>query len=210
MAGHDSIRSSLGLRGSLWRLLAALMLTGPAVLGIPGCGFHLRGPGEPLHFSRLRIEGNLNAPMTAALKRKLEHYPGLTLTDKADDADVRLQISSEQRERVILSLTTAGRVREVTLRQRVKYQMVNAQGDLLAKPDTLISERVLSTNDTDTLAKESEEKQIYQQLQDDAIRLLTLRLQALRLPQAAGVIPTDVTVVPVDAPGVATAPAGPR
>ena len=196
MAGQHSMQGSTALNSHWRRRLATLLL-----VCLTGCGFHLRGPGEPLSFSRLYLDGNVNAPLTATLQRKLRHYPGLTLVDRADAADVRLQILGEQRERVILSLTTAGRVREVTLRQRLRFQVLNVQGDALLNPDTLLSERVLSTNDTDTLAKESEENQIYQQLEDDAIRLLLLRLQALRMPQASA----TGTPVPPDAAATGSA-----
>ena len=160
--------------------LAAVLVA--AVAG--GCGFQLRH-AQPLHFQRLYLEANAAQPFTRALRRALEGLPDLKLLDAPKDAEIRVQILDEHRERVILSLTTAGRVRELTLRQRVRFQAFNQAGDTLLPPTDLAVERVLSFNDSATLAKDAEEAQIYEDMQADSVRLLMLRLATLK-PQ-----PTD-------------------
>ncbi len=166
------------------RLLGVGLLAGLLAALLGGCGFHLRNQGEAMHFSRLHLEGTTTGSFPQGLQKALRRYPGLTLTDQAASAEVRLQILNERRERVILSLTTAGRVREVTLRERVQFQALTPEGEILLAPAELISERVLSVNDPDTLAKDSEATVIYQQLEADSIHLLLLRLAALQLPRS--------------------------
>jgi LPS-assembly lipoprotein len=161
---------------AILRRVATLLLL---ALLAGGCGFHLRG-AQPLRFHRLYLEASSALPFSNALRTTLANNPALELLSAPKGAEVRLQILDERRERAILSLTTAGRVRELTLRQRVRFQALDAAGDTLLPPTDLVVERVLSFNDPDTLAKENEETQIYQELQTDTVRLLMLRLAALK------------------------------
>jgi LPS-assembly lipoprotein len=153
-----------------WLLAAAMLLA--------ACGFHLR-EAKPLHFKSLYLQANDNDPFAIALIDNLSGNPGLTLTTRRDDAEVTLQILLAQRERQILSLSTAGKVRELTLRERVRFQVLDAKGELLTGPTDLVVDRVLSYNDPNALSKTTEESQIYIELQADTIRLLLLRLATI-------------------------------
>ena len=152
-------------------LLAVTVLLG-------ACGFHLR-EARPLHFKSLYLQANENDPFAIALLDSLSGNPSLTLTARRDDAEVTLQILLAQRERQILSLSTAGKVRELTLRERVRFQVLDAKGDILKGPSDLVVDRVLSYNDPNALSKTTEENQIYIELQADTIRLLLLRLATI-------------------------------
>ena len=157
------------------RRLAALLL---AACLLAACGFHLR-EARPLHFHSLWLVGNENDPFVAAVRDTLEANPQLTLTTRKDAAEVQLQILANPRESASLSLTTAGQVREITLRQRLRFQVLDRNGDTLLPATDLVVERPLSFNVPNTLSKVNEENQIYVELQADTIRLLMLRLAAL-------------------------------
>jgi len=145
---------------------------------LAACGFHLR-EARPLHFHSLWLIGNPNDPFVVALRDTLEGTPQLTLPPAKDAAEVQLQILATPRESAILSLTTAGQVREITLRQRLRFQVLDHNGDTLMPATDLVVERPLSFNVPNTLSKVNEENQIYAELQADTIRLLMLRLAAL-------------------------------
>src|SRR5450756_382470 len=71
-----------------------------------GCGFHLRGQAL-LPFDSVYITG---APVfVSQLSRALHAGSPVRVTNNSKDAQVTLQILSELRERVILSLSAAGR-----------------------------------------------------------------------------------------------------
>ncbi len=159
--------------------------TGPWLLGcllaaslLSACGFHLR-EARPLHFHTLWLVGNDTDPFVIALRDTLEGTAQLTLPKTRDAAEVQLQILSTPRERAILSLSTNGQVRELTLRQRLRFQVLDHNGDTLLPASDLVVERPLSYNVPNTLSKVNEENQIYTELQADTIRLLMLRLSAL-------------------------------
>jgi LPS-assembly lipoprotein len=167
------------------RLPFRLTLLSLAALALAACGFHLR-VAQPLNFHTLWLSAAENEPFAVALRETLVNTAQLTMTQRSSDAEVQLQILAAGRERAILSLTTAGRVREVTLRQRVRFQVLNGAGETLLEPADLVVDRVLSFNDPSTLSKVSEEAQIYEELQADTVRLLMLRLSALKLPVKDG------------------------
>lgn len=168
---------SAGSDRRLWRR-AAPLAAGLAALLLAACGFHLR-EAQPLHFHSLWLVGNENDAFVAALRNTLEGTRQLELPARKDDADVQLQILSTPQERAILSLTTAGQVRELTLRQRLRFQVLDRDGNTLLPATDLAVERPLSYNVPNTLSKVSEEAQIFTELRTDTIRLLMLRLAAL-------------------------------
>lgn len=162
------------MRSSKW-LPVSLVLS----ITLAACGFHLR-QAQPLNFHSLYLDAAPTQPFTRALERALGNQHDLVLTHTAKEAEVKLKILADQREQSILSLTTAGRVRELTLRQRVRFQLQSTDAEEPAPPADLVVERVLSFNDSDTLAKDNEEALIYQEMQKDCVRLLMLRLAAFK------------------------------
>lgn len=184
-------------------LVVAALLAGL----LTACGFHLRGAPEGFHFHSLYLEANATASFTRDLKRTLaRQQPDVALAERSADAEVRVRILNERRERVILSLTTAGRVREVTLRHRFTYQALDAAGEPLTLPVDIQSEQVLSVNDPDTLAKGNEEQRVYRELEQDSIRVVMLRLAALR-PGMTKPAPAAAAAAAVPAAEKAPAPA---
>lgn len=155
--------------------LTALLL---AAWLVAGCGFHLR-EARPLHFHSLYLIASETDPYVIALRDTLSANDQLTLTPRKDDAEVQLQILGTPSERAIQSLTTSGQVRELMLRQRVRFQVLDARGGTLLAATDLLVERPLSYNVPNTLSKQSEEAQIFNELRADSIRLLMLRLGAL-------------------------------
>ena len=98
------------------RLTTALSLC--ALLG--ACGFHLRSSAT-LPFESMFISGSPS--FATLLGRAVRAGSSTRVTDNPKDAQVILQIVSEQNERVILSLSGSGRVRELQLRYRVSYRL---------------------------------------------------------------------------------------
>src|SRR5271157_2235509 len=95
---------------------------------VAACGFHLRGEAT-LPFETLNIAmPNDNLLMGAELKRAITSGSKTRIVDKAADAQAILQVVGEQREKVILSLSSAGRVSEYTLRYRFIFKVHDGKG----------------------------------------------------------------------------------
>ena len=95
------------------------------------------------------------------------------------DADATLQIVNELREKEILSLSGGGRVRELQLRYRIQYQVLDRNKIIIAPLSEIVLRRDYSFNDQDQLSKESEEALLYRDMQADAVQQLLRRLQAV-------------------------------
>lgn len=156
------------------RLLMALGASG--MLG--ACGFQLRGSAN-LPFSALHVVGAGNTPLGQELRRTLR-ASNVRLEDTPAQAEATLQILSEIRDRLILSLGGQGRVREYTLRYRLAYQLTGKAG-VITPPTEILLKRDISFNDNEALAKESEEAMLYRDMQTDAVQQLIRRLQATKV-----------------------------
>ncbi len=98
------------------------------------------------------------------------------------NAEATLHILSEVREKVILSLSTGGRVSEFRLIYRVSYRLLDNKSADRIPPGTIVLQHSISFNDSAVLSKESEEALLYRDMQTDAVHQLVRRLQAAKLP----------------------------
>jgi len=159
---------SIGIRPSaamLWLLLA-----------LAGCGFQLRGSAN-LPFDSIYIDMP-NSNMGAELKRNLRTGTNVKVVENRDEAQAILTRAYEARTKLILSINSAGRVREFRLRYVFNYSLIDKQGRDLAAPATLSIERDFSFNDNQVLAKESEESLLYRDMQLDLEQQVLRRLAA--------------------------------
>lgn len=149
---------------------------------LSACGFHLRGQAT-LPFESLFVQSPPGSTFTAELKRVLRAGSATRIVENPADAQATLQIITELREKQILSLSGTGRVREFQLRYRVSFQVTDAKGRAWVAPSEVLLRRDFSFNDSQALAKETEEAQLYRDMQTDAVQQL-LRKLALAKPLA--------------------------
>ena len=146
-------------------------------LSLTGCGFQLRG-NAALPFKSVFIEGGQD--IVVDLERAIR--PTATkVTTRAQDAQVVLHILGESREKRILSLDSAGRVSEFTLLYRVNFKVSDKQGRELLGPQQIELRRDITYNDSQTLAKESEEGLLYRDMQTDAVQQIIRRMSTIHL-----------------------------
>ena len=156
------------------RVAVAFLLT----LSLSSCGFHLRGQAA-LPFESLYVSGT--SVFVNQLKRAVRAGSKTRVTDNQKDAQATLQILSEVTERTILSLSSSGRVREITLGYRISFRLHNQENRELIPASEILMRRDLSYSDTDVIAKEYEEALLFRDMQSDAVQQLMRRLQAARM-----------------------------
>jgi len=149
-----------------------------AALLLASCGFHLRGQAA-LPFDSLYVSGS--PAFANQVARAVRAGSNTRITDNPKTAQATLQILSEQRERVILSLSAAGRVREITLRYKVSYRLTDPAGREFIRPSDITLNRDITYNDSDVLGKEQEEALLYRDMQNDAVQQMVRRLQLAKL-----------------------------
>lgn len=143
---------------------------------LTGCGFKLRGP-QTFPFQTIAVPGVTT--LRVEIKRAIEAHSNAVVVDNAKEADAVLEITREASEKVILSLTTEGRVREYQLRYLVSYRVARTQGGVYVAPTTTLLTRDITFNDQ-ILAKETEEAQLYTEMRSDFVQQLMRRMAAAK------------------------------
>lgn len=152
-------------------------------LVLAGCGFQLRGT-QDVPFHTLYIPG-ASAGIALDLKRNIEAGTDAKVVSDAKAADAILELSNERREKIILSLSGTGRVREFRLRYSVNFRVHDGKGNEYVPLSTVQLTRDVTFNDAEILAKEAEEQLLYRDMQADMVQQLLRRLSAARAPKPA-------------------------
>jgi LPS-assembly lipoprotein len=154
-------------------LLAAAVATSMA---LAACGFQLRGNAN-LPYDTLHVAASATSGFAVDFRRAIVWSSRTRLVDNPKDAQATLHLMTETREKIILSLSGGGRVREYDLRYRVSYRVTDKDNKELRPPTQIMLRRDLSYNDVDTLSKESEETLLYRDMQTDAVNQVLRQLQ---------------------------------
>lgn len=163
-------------RRSLLRGVALLPL-----LALDACGFHLRGQAS-LPFDSLFVEAPENSTFGSQLRRYLSSASRTRLTVRREDAQAILQVLGETQEKVILSLSGGGRVREYQLRYKVRFRLRDQQNRDWMAPGEILLTREYTYDDQLLLAKESEEILLYKDMRQDAVQQMMRRLTLAKTP----------------------------
>ena len=151
-------------------------------VALAGCGFRLRGSAE-VPFRQIFVQGS-SAGIALDLRRHIHAATSATVVDDRKQADAIVEFIQERREKHILSLTGAGRVREFQLRYQVAFRVHDGKGGQYVPPTTLLLTRDMSFSDAEVLAKESEEQLLFRDMQNDMVQQIVRRLAAAEKPVA--------------------------
>ena len=163
------------------QLLRSTLCAG-AALGLAGCGFHMRAAPE-FSFHSIYLGFAANSLLGNELRRNLRTLDKVELLDAKDQAraDVIMDIQFEGRERVVLALNTAGQVRDLELRIRLRFKMRTPDGRELVPSTEILQLRDVTYNETVQLSKEAEEALLYKDMQSDIVQQLLRRLSKVRM-----------------------------
>ena len=150
---------------------------------LAACGFQLRGAAD-MPFGTLYLPGATGG-IALELKRNIQSGSATRVVDDPKAAEAQLLFSEETRIKEILALSTAGRVREYRLIYRVGFRVGDGKGGDFVPPSTVTLTRDVTYDDAVALAKETEERQLYRDMQADMVQQIMRRLAAARLPGAA-------------------------
>ena len=100
--------------------------------------------------------------------------------DRVDDADARLEVLLERREREIIAFSSTGRPREFQLRLRLRFRLLDARGAEWLGPTELLLRREIVSTDIDVVSKQQEEEMLHREMEADAVQQLLRRLAAVK------------------------------
>jgi LPS-assembly lipoprotein len=144
---------------------------------LAACGFRPAG-SVTVPFETLYVAAPDYSSFGAEFKRYMESGGKTRLADSPGNADAVLEILNEQQEKVVLSLSSAGRVREYLLRYRVAFRLLDPAKRVLIPPSEISLQRDLTYDDSAVLGKENEEVLLYRDMKNDAVQQLLRRLAA--------------------------------
>jgi len=154
------------------------------LLALPGCGFALR-QAPSFAFESLRFEGGESTAVANELRRALEgagvrvFTAAVPASPEGETGQVVLRVLTDQRERSVVGQTASGQVRELQLRTRFRFALVNAAGKTLLEQTELLLERDISFTESAVLAKEAEEALLFRDMQSDIVQQVMRRLAAV-------------------------------
>ena len=148
------------------------------LMGLSACGFQLRqAPNYPF---RTLFSGLPEASVFGQeLKRNISASGRVEVISdpkQVERADVIFDLLLELPEKVILSRTSAGAVREFQLRFRIRFKLRTRDGI------ELVQERDISFNESAALSKETEEGLLYRDMRSDLVQQVLRRLAVVRMP----------------------------
>ncbi len=184
------------------RALALVVAAGLSLAGtgLTGCGFQLRQPPR-MAFRTVALTGfSSSSPMATELARALEAAGVDVVEDSAQAAaaiaskpseaapsplagHVILESLTDQRDQIVASTTAFGQVRDLTLRTRLTFRLLRADGSVLIAPTELALSRDLTYNEKDALAKQDEAEALHRAMQADLIAQVLRRCAVVRADQ---------------------------
>jgi LPS-assembly lipoprotein len=151
--------------------------------GLAGCGFQLRQTND-FAFKTLYANFSTTSSLGVELRRNLLGTGRVALLTEPQDmqkADAILDILSEERQQVPVSVSATGQVRELQLRLRVRFRLRTPQGVELIESVELFQQRDLSFTESAALSKEIEQGILYRDMQTDIVQQILRRLSAAKL-----------------------------
>jgi LPS-assembly lipoprotein len=148
---------------------------------LPGCGFQLRGSNGSytMPFHSIYVGFPDTSGLGTELKRNLRAGQ-VTIADTPAEAEAQLVVLGETRGKQILSLNSLGRVREYLLTYTLSFTVRDPKGVELLPATEISLRRNMAFDETQVLAKESEEALLYRDMQADLVQQIMRRLAAMK------------------------------
>ena len=151
-------------------------------IALAGCGFHLRGDATyTFHTIFVNAHRRADARRRAAPCARRQPAARQVATD-AKDAQVILDIPVVADDKEVLSLSGAGSVREYLLIKRVQFRLHDSDGNEWLPPGEIALRRTYSFNESEVLARDTQEQRLLKEMQTDAVQQIVRRLQAAKKP----------------------------
>ncbi|MBL0141950.1 MAG: lipoprotein B transmembrane [Betaproteobacteria bacterium] len=145
---------------------------------LSACGFQLRGD-TATGLKSLYLSTAASSQVAVEIRHQLSGGPTKLVTTPKD-AEAHLRILSESTEKIIQTLTGAGRVFDYRLRLKVGYQVTDAAEKPLIEPTEIELWRIVTYSESAPLAKEAEEQFLYVDMRVEAASRILRRIAVAR------------------------------
>lgn len=163
-------------------VLGALVLA--PVTGLLACGFRIRGMVD-LPFKVVAITGSPSPPLRADLQTVILTGTNAKVAINPKDADLILEITSDQNGREILAYNSNGQISAYRLTIRVGFRAFDTSGDEIVPEAEIYSTRDLDFSNSTVLATDVQQQQFLTLMRKDlAIQIMRRVAATSRAPQA--------------------------
>jgi LPS-assembly lipoprotein len=158
---------------------ALLVLASIVTVVVAGCGFHLQGSGTlPPALAKTYLRSpsphsDFLASLTEALRLR-----GTEVVNAREQAEAVLDVIVDQTGQRVLSVTARNIPREYEVYYAVTFSLLVGQEKLIDS-ESLVVTRSYTYDETEVLAKASEEQILREALADDLARRVVRRIEAL-------------------------------
>lgn len=161
-----------------WSALALLCLS-----LLNSCGFQLRGAYQlpaamqQTYIDASSVNGDLVRSLSIALRAS-----DIQLLDAPSSEAAQLKLFNETRSKRVVSVDSRGRAREYTLSYAISFSLVGSQPatdeTFRIEQQDLQIDRDFLFDPEDVLGNARGESQLYEEMRQDLVRLILLRLQS--------------------------------
>ena len=152
------------------------------VTALSACGFTWRGSGPVTPIPSVAVRAPAQASVAQALRVRLGQVTQVLDADaKVPSPALIIDWLDEKHERVVVGTNSAGQVRELELRTRIRWAVRDGQGETVMPVAELEQRRYLSYSEVAALAKETEEELLRKDMEVELVQQVLQRLQTLRL-----------------------------
>ncbi len=155
---------------ALFTLLFSLAL-------LSACGFHLRGSvTEGVQLPPTYLTGT-----AGPLLQEVRYYlvvSKVPVVKNQKEAQLVIDLISEDVQRRVLSVGSTGKVEEYEVSYAATYAVRRADGKIIIAPETLDQQRDYTFNESEVLAKDTEQARLVQDMRHAVVRQIMRRLEA--------------------------------
>lgn len=167
-------------RHALLKFLPRLSLVVLLVALVAGCGFQLRGaPPVPAALQPLAVDCSSPVPETLCQSVREQLRLGEIKLVPVTQADYILRLEGFEEDRRATAITARAVAAEYTLRHSVALEVVSADGIPIVASTRLNTTESYRYDETNVLAKQREEEELRQQLNDRLAQQVLFRLAPL-------------------------------
>ena len=156
------------------------------------CGFQLRG-SVSIPYKVIAISGNPSPPLRADLEMIILTGSDAKVANNAKDADLILEIISEQNTREILAYNSTGQISAYRLNSRVAFMATDQNGADVVSESEIYVTRDMDFSVSTVLATDVQQQQFTTAMRMDLSLQILRRIAAAAKPRA----PTPTGVKPV-------------
>lgn len=149
-----------------------------ATLALSACGFHLRQTAAlPTSMQRVHLSVNGGGELQRDLARALADS-GVAVEDEGGPGIAELKVPVATFSTDTLSVSGGARVTEYTVRYQVRFEVDDANGQVLVPQQRIDMSRDFSYDATNTIGTDTQVEEIHRSLNDDMVQSILFRLQA--------------------------------